>query len=290
MVYILCEDTTSGYDFTKTIIKRVIKPKRRYTVLALGGCRNVNKLIDSWADEKFIISFVVNETKIFCKLRKGDEIVLLVDRPTTNVVQLSIAVEKLKNRGIKISIQAYYCFESALFSYDKFGKDYQGDVRLQDAFLEMQGMFKNERFDIAKLRRLSGISNTTGSLEQFANILFSRYFKKLSCCRVVKNMHYESLNYALEKRKFTKGFYNNLCEDIVLETADEKKGKDSFTLSCSAARQDKFCRRANFEKFDNLSDFYYNTVLSGKLQSVQLDIVKNIVVYSDYKTLDEILR
>ena len=288
MIYVLCEDSTSGYDFVKTIIERVIKPKVGYEVLTLGGCRNVNNLLASWSNCNLDINYSINGKIVFRQLNRGDKVILYADRGTLSTGFLSSVACVFAEFGLELYLQPYYCFEAVLFSYKKFGTVYKGNTKLHNAFMEVRTMFNDGRFDLIKLSKLCNVKYR-GTVEQFADLLFSTYFKTLSCCCVSKK-GYVPLDVACKQGSFAKGFYNNLCKNV---TEMPKGTQNTFDDKCyTMSKRLNLCKgyRRTTGNTANLRDFYNNTYLSDNLYKLDYvcDTQQYYLVESD--RLDVILR
>lgn len=141
-------------------------------------------------------------------------------------------------------------------------------------------------FNFNLLKQISGLY--TNTIEQFADLLFSKYFEMLPCCRVSKNK-YVSLDISLQNKIFNKAFYNNMCKNLSFNNLHDK-----FDYMCyKKSKVQKFCRGCKNAKGTsaNLRDFYENTVLSDKLKYFECIKIGNVAVIEvkKGKSLDDLL-
>lgn len=112
MLYIYCEDETSGYDFIKTLVRRVWNKTDNVCLIdKLCGAGKCNKFLrDS------IEGFRINKSIYF----DGDSIILFFDKATLDLTYLFAFIEEAEKKGISVYLQSFYCFESAFFTYNEF--------------------------------------------------------------------------------------------------------------------------------------------------------------------------
>lgn len=273
MIYIYTEDSTSGFDFIATIIKRVIQPKTAYCIESLYGAPNCNK-------------FLLNLNA--ADYTKGDILILYFDESTVNDANLRQAADRLRSKNIPVYIQGFYCFEDAFYSYAPFINQTISFGSMYNMFMDfracMQDSNKFRAFKEKYSKIYPHINFMGATLETTANIVFSLCTQKTPCVHVSK-IQYTSLEDTYKAHTKTKAYYNNQCNKVFAEDAMcVRYNKPTYCErmhNCGACMKGTVSRGLNA----NLRHFYNNTVLS-----VPLNIMLTETMVDSGKTLADLLQ
>lgn len=274
MVYIYTEDTTSGFDFIKTIIERVIKPKKYYNIQTLHGAHNCNL---------FIKNLCVSTTSY----KNGDILIFYFDLSTLDDAALRVAVQKLNSIGVKVYFQSFYCFESAFFSYSAFRDGTFVFGKKQQLFLDFVGCLEKQ-YDFIKFKEkyskiYPNFITENATLESMVTIVFSLCTRDIRCLFVSK-IKYKTLAECLSTQKREKAYYNNQCNKL---NPDDLICIQHKNLSyCARMQHSGICHKKGISRglSANLHDLYKHSVLSNSFSCIQ----GNYIVDSG-KTLKELL-
>ena len=270
MIYIYTEDSSSGFDFVKTIVRRVFKvSENKCKIFSLGGCDNLTKVCRG-------IKSAYKEGKVTLQ----DTFVFYID----NYLELAskfMYLYRLANLGLQLYISDYFCFESVFYSYNF--KGVIGNTMLNTVmYNEFGNILLNGDIDgwlsfKQKYNSIPAVSQSK-TLEAAANAIFVYYFDKLPCILINKTAYGVTLDDALQSAKpkspkakcLSKLYYNNGCNRYNVYYCKNKKG-------CGLCTQVQRSRGTTA----NLRDLYYNSVLNKPLLHIG---------HSSNKTLAELWR
>jgi hypothetical protein len=262
MVYICIEDETSGYDFITSIINNVICPSVPYFILpSLRGCENFKNLFVDY-NGKLYIKLDVN-SRIYTTLSYGDTVVLHIDNFSNYTESLAYKLIKYTNKyEVSFYTSTLYCFEQALFSYSRFGKEIRGLYNYTGVYKEFKDLLKNrgDSFEAycSKYKYALKLKTRTSyreayTLEYLANRVFYAYFANMPCVKINKS-NYINFDACFNNfNTFLNAYYNNLCKTANLCNYCDARKK---SLNCSIRRISVTDRFANLRHFYLHSDLY----------------------------------
>jgi hypothetical protein len=264
MIYIYTEDSTSGYDFIKNIIERVIKPVVPWRIESLGGCGTCMRFLRGLTTDMY---------------NSGDILVLYFDAGTLAINDLLAAAMRLRSRGVRIYLQNFYCFESAFFTYSAFLKHEICFGKYQQMYEDFRCcLLKGSNFELFK-KKYAQFNFDKLTLEKCANAVFSICSNACKCVHVSKSDSYDTktLRNCLDAESFDKFYYNNGCSK---QCAYDKrllrmtKDKSKIKTRCKLAKNYGFCHIDSVHKGTtaNLRRFYYESALSTKFLEVDVTL------------------
>lgn len=271
LVYIYCEDTTSGYDFIKTLVRRVWKKDTATCIIkSLSGSNNCNSLLNS------IYTDMLNN---ITEYNSGDVIIFYFDISTLNVNSFFAVSKEGKKKGVNIYLQSFFCFETAFFTYTEFIKNqscYFGiNAKLYNDYRNcLNGSLELELFK-QKYKAILDLGNL--SLEESANSIFSFITNTMPCIKVNKHS-YNILDFQLNKyingqeKDIDLFYYNNLCNKLSVQDRACNKFPN-YIPYCQKQQNGKRClvTRKTRGYTRNLLNFYENSCLSEPFYTYKKD-------------------
>jgi hypothetical protein len=271
MVYILTEDSTSGYDFIKTTIERVIKPTVPWTISHLNGCKECNKFLRNLQD--------------ISRYRVGDVLLLYFDSNTVDLTDFKRYSSALKKIGVRVYLQSYFCFESVLFSYSPFFNGTFNFGKYQPILNDFRKCLQSEsKNQLSSFKQKYAALSLHSSLEECANAVFSLCTYTYPCVHVTKSGKYSAnnLDTCLKRNTFNKYYYNNKCNNHCFED------RNSMGVSkCNQLHKRGFCKDLTKHRKDSaiLRKMYNETVLCDPFK-----IIDNGELIFSKETLFSLLR
>lgn len=255
MIYILCEDSTSCFDFITTIISRVLKPdSHTYKCLSFYGCANLKVCIDNLKNN-LTIHYNIGPKTVNIPIYKGDILIFYVDKVTYKMAAQVQFITVMKKMGIYVYFVDWYCSDSMFFSYAPFDIDIKGMPGLHYLYYSFKKMLFAQDFKKYSLLQEEYPFLQNVNPEQAANIIFYRYYSK-TCCISVKKKQYISLEEAKNKKIIIRGYYNNICN---------KAEYINYCLSMQKAGYCSYSGKISRGDTHNLREFYLQSNLSKKL-------------------------